>query len=195
MLSPAFPLTLVTSNGKEPTAMLKYYMTRLPQSPITLAGWPEIDRIRHQLDQVFTELTQDTPVRIPAIELSHTADAIVLTAELPGITRDQLDIEVTRNSVSLKAEAKPAIPAAQVYHSERRTGRFQRVIELPIAVDNQNATATFEQGVLTLTLPKLKVVPPSRVKVTIASSHDPVGESIAPTSPETADPNPGDAWQ
>ncbi len=176
--------------------MLKYYMTRLPQSPMTIAGWPETDGIRRQLEQVFTELTHDTPVRIPAIELSHTAEAIVLTAELPGISRDDLDIEVTRNTVAIKGESQSTTTAdAQVYHSERRTGIFQRVISLPIAVDHQNATATFEHGILTLTLPKLKVIPPSSVKVTIAGSHDPVGESIAPTAAATPDPNPGDAWQ
>ncbi len=176
--------------------MLKYYMTRLPQSPIALAGWPETDRIRHQLNQVFTERTQDTPVRIPAIELSHTDAAIVLTAELPGITRDDLDIEVTRNTVSLQGVYHPTIDeAAQVYHSERRTGSFHRVISLPIAVDHGNATATFDLGVLTLTLPKQQVVRPTRVNVTIAPNHDPAVELIAPTAAETADPNQGDAWQ
>jgi HSP20 family protein len=181
---------------QDQTAMLKYYMTRLPQSPITISGWPEIDSIRRQLEQVFTELTHDTPVRIPPIELSHTAEAIVLTAELPGIASDNLDIEVTRNRVSLKGESKPTTTAAaQVYHSERRAGSFQRVISLPIAVDNENATATFEHGVLTLTLPKLKVVPPSSVKVTVAPNHDPAVEPIAPAIAETAEPNPGDAWQ
>jgi HSP20 family protein len=196
MLSFTFPLTLVTSNGKEPTAMLKYYMTRLPQSPITLAGWPEIDRIRHQLDQVFTELTQDQPIRIPAIELSHTDEAIVLTAELPGITANDLAIEVTRNQVSLKGESRSSLTqAAQVYHSERRTGSFQRVISLPIAIDHTIATAEFHDGILTLTLPKLQEVKSTAVKVTVPTPHDPVGESIAPTAAKTADPNPGDAWQ
>ncbi len=176
--------------------MLKYYMTRLPQSPMTIAGWPEIDGIRRQLEQVFTELTHDTPVRIPAIELSHTAETIVLTAELPGIASDDLDIEVTRDRVSLKGtDHSSPNESAQVYHSERRMGNFQRVISLPIAVDNQNATATFEYGVLTLTLPKLKVVAPSSVKVTIAGNHDPAVASTAPIVAETVEPTKSDAWQ
>jgi HSP20 family protein len=173
--------------------MLKYYMTRLPQSPIGMTGWPEVDGIRRQLEQVFTELTHDSATRFPAIELSHTAEAIVLTAELPGITSDDLDIEVTRNTVSLKGESKPTTTAAQIYHSERRTGSFQRVISLPIAVDHTRATAAFNHGILTLTLPKLQEVKSTAVKVT--ASHDPAVASIAPTPPETADPNPGDAWQ
>ncbi len=176
--------------------MLKYYMTRLPQSPIGMTEWPEVDGIRRQLEQIFTELTQDTATRLPAIELSHTAEAIVLTAELPGITRENLDIEVTRHRVSLKgADHSTPNQAAQVYHSERRMGNFERVISLPIAVDNQHATATFEHGVLTLTLPKLKVAASSRVKVTIAASHDPAVSTIAPTIAETAEPTQGDAWQ
>jgi HSP20 family protein len=180
---------------KDETAMLKYYMTRLPQSPITISGWPEVDGIRRQLEQVFTELTHDTATRFPAIELSHTAEAIVLTAELPGITSDDLDIEVTRNTVSLKGEYKPTTTAAQIYHSERRTGSFQRVISLPIAVDHSSATAAFNHGILTLTLPKLQEVKSTAVKVTVAAPHDPVGESIAPTAAETPEPIQGDAWQ
>jgi HSP20 family protein len=175
--------------------MLKYYMTRLPQSPIGITGWPEIDGIRRQLEQVFTELTHDTPTRLPAIELSHTNAAIVLTAELPGISSNNLDIEVTRNTVSLKGESKPTTTAAQVYHSERRTGSFQRLISLPIAVDHTSATAEFAHGILTLTLPKLQEVKSTAVKITAAAPHDPAVASIAPTVTETPEPIQGDAWQ
>jgi HSP20 family protein len=181
---------------QDQTAMLKYYMTRLPQSPITIAGWPEIDGIRRQLEQVFTELTQDTPVRIPPIELSHTADTIVLTAELPGITANDLDLEVTRNNVSLKGTYRPnPHTSAQVYHSERRSGNFQRVISLPVAIDHTGATAELHDGILTLTLPKLQEVKLTAVKVTVAAPRDQGVESIAPIALETPEPNPGDAWQ
>lgn len=211
--------------------MLKYYMTRSPQVAATMPGnhlisrrqwqtWPEIDTIRQQLDQVFAELSRDSRLpalahRVPAIELSHTADTVVLTAELPGIAVADIDIEVTPDTISLKGTDRETDRASHypLYRSERRTGSFHRVIQLPIAVDHTGATAEFDQGILTLTLPKLRATPPTAVKVTIggkptdptaviaaiSDTDDPGVESIAPTRaeapPENTEPTPSDPWQ
>ncbi|MBE9029387.1 Hsp20/alpha crystallin family protein [filamentous cyanobacterium LEGE 11480] len=185
--------------------------------------WQEIDSMRRQLDQAFDELTHDavfksinTVVRVPAIELSSTEDRVMLKAELPGIEAKDLDIEVTRDAISLKGEYRHTEKDAhqQVYRTELRYGSFHRVIPLPVEVDNTAATAEFQQGVLTLSIPKLQEVQPEAVKVAIGSTeavgsttetaaatidpatlaletddretHDPVAQPLPETLPETA---------
>jgi HSP20 family protein len=145
--------------------------------------WQEMETVRRQLDHLFEEmvpLTRDSlsttvnrAVRVPAIELLATDNALILRAELPGLETQDLDVQVTREAVSIKgtkqalcanvpdvsADAKPEAElqetAPHVYRSEFRYGAFHRVIELPVEVDPEQVVADFKQGILTLTLPKL----------------------------------------
>lgn len=158
--------------------------------------WPEIDSMRRQLDQAVDELAHDalfqsvnTVVRVPAIELTRTAQAIVLKAELPGIAAQDLDIEVTRDAVSLKGTYRQASTDehAQVYRTELRYGSFHRVVPLPVKVDNTAATAAFKNGILTLTLPQLTEVKPEAVKVTIADVPETTTQTFAPAAELTAE--------
>ena len=81
--------------------------------------WQEMETVRHQLDQLFEEMapltreslstTVNRAVRTPAIELTGTENALVLCAELPGYESDDLDIQVKRDSVSIKGLKKSAI--------------------------------------------------------------------------------------
>jgi HSP20 family protein len=152
--------------------------------------WQEMETVRRQLDQLFEEmvpLTRDSlsttvnrAVRVPAIELLATENTLILRAELPGFESQDLDIQVTREAVSLKgikqspfasvpdvtADAKPEtivtdnletpVAPPHLYRSEFRYGAFHRVIELPVEVDPDQVVADFKQGILTLTLPKLE---------------------------------------
>ncbi len=154
--------------------------------------WQEMETVRRQLDHLFEEmapLTRDSlsttvnrAVRVPAIELLATDNALILRAELPGLEAKDLDIQVTREAVSIKgikqspiasipdastvtSDAKPDAPVADnletsvaaphLYRSEFRYGAFHRLIELPVEVDPDQVVADFKQGILTLTLPKL----------------------------------------
>lgn len=138
--------------------------------------WQEIDTIRRQLDQAFDELTHDAVVksvnqvvRVPAIELSTTATDVVLKAELPGIAAEDLDVQITRDAISLKGEYRKETKDEheQIHRTELRYGSFHRVIPLPVEVDNTKATADFTQGVLTLTVPKYQDERNQPVKITI----------------------------
>ncbi|WP_017306612.1 Hsp20/alpha crystallin family protein [Spirulina subsalsa] len=121
----------------------------------------EMETLRHQMDQLFDEITQKTytPSALwkPAIELKDTEDKLILQVQLPGITPDDLDINVTREAVSIQGEYRSSEQSEDkgLYHSEFRYGQFKRVIPLPIAIQNEQVTASFEQGILTLTLPKV----------------------------------------
>jgi HSP20 family protein len=88
--------------------------------------------------------------------------------EIPGVNKDDIDVQIDGASVRVKAEAKGTeAPAegAKVLHSNRATRSWQRNFTLPSEVDEGRAEAAYQDGVLTLTLPKKEVVQPKRVAV------------------------------
>ncbi|MEX0271103.1 Hsp20/alpha crystallin family protein [Leptolyngbyaceae cyanobacterium UHCC 1019] len=140
--------------------------------------WQEVDTLRHQLDQLFDELSpvnRGNSLRTnganwaPAIELKSTETDVVLRAELPGIEAKDLDVQVSRDTVSISGEYKSETKTEdhQVIRSEFRYGSFKRVISLPNAVQNDQVQAEFKDGILTLTLPKLEADRPKVVKVNL----------------------------
>ncbi len=140
--------------------------------------WQEVDTLRHQLDQLFDELSpvaRNTGLRTngthwnPAIELKNTETEVILRVELPGIEAKDLDVQVSRDTVSIAGEykAETKTETHQVIRSEFRYGSFKRVISLPNAVQNDQVQAEFKDGILTLTLPKLEADRPKVVKVNL----------------------------
>ena len=147
--------------------------------------WQDVENVRNQLDQLFEEMNpiaretsvQQRSVRVPPIELLGTDVDIILKVELPGLEGKDLDIQVTREAVSISGalvqtvnstaqtasqtdaltpvEPPVKTPAPRLYRSEFRTQTFHRVVPLPVEVDNENVHAEFKNGILTLTMPKL----------------------------------------
>jgi HSP20 family protein len=153
----------------------------------------EIETLRRQMDRMFDEmngLNREYQVTWkPAIELQDRDDNIILRAEIPGIEGKDLDIRVTREAVAISGEHRYEKKAEEkgVFRSEFRYGQFQRVIPLPVAVQNDQVKADFTNGILTLTLPKLETAKKRVVKVNItepaaaleASNEQPVNEQPA----------------
>lgn len=102
------------------------------------------------------------------VDLWETTDAYHLRADLPGMTPEDLEINVTGDTVSLSGEHKVQTDVAPDgwIRQERRTGKFQRTFTLPLQIDSNAVSATFTNGVLQLTLPKAESVKPKTVKIT-----------------------------
>ncbi len=157
-------------------------------SLIRFQPWQEVETMRRQLDQLFEDIVPMTRenivnrLRVPAIELSATETHLVLKAELPGFSVSDLDLEVTREAVALKGEVKAPETNEHnhLYRSEFRYGQFHRVIPLPLEVNHQEATAEFNNGILTIMLPKLVEAKQHSVKVAIAP------QATSPTPEPTA---------
>jgi HSP20 family protein len=92
---------------------------------------------------------------LPPIDIYETADRFVVIAEVPGLTRDQVQVRVENNHLTLSGE-QPLRPggSARVLQIERGHGRFTRTIVLDSAVDAAGVSADLKDGVLTVTLPK-----------------------------------------
>lgn len=109
---------------------------------------------------------EPAPLR-PAMDASESEAAYTLTFDLPGLTREQVDVTVTDRQVAIEATAAAGAAAegVRLLHRERRPAKFARRIELPLEIDADAAQARFADGVLTLTLPKKRRGGPRAVQV------------------------------
>ncbi len=104
----------------------------------------------------------------PPVDIYETEDALVLTALLPGVSKDDVSIEVHHNTLILRGERKPAaaVPDERYYRRECIYGPFQRSFVLPATVDQNQVQATYHDGILELHLPKVEAAKPRRIAIT-----------------------------
>jgi HSP20 family protein len=97
----------------------------------------------------------------------ETGDDMVVTASLPGLKAEDVNITITGQTLTIRGEFKAddKVKRDQYLYRERRYGSFHRQLQLPVRVQGDAATATFEDGVLTLTIPKAEEVKPRQVEV------------------------------
>ena len=154
----------------------------------------ELETLRRQMDQMFDDLaTTDRQSNInwkPAIELQDTEENLILRAEIPGVEGKDIDIHVSREAVVINGEHRYEKKADErgYVRSEFRYGKFQRVLSLPVPVQNDQVKAEFTNGILTLTLPKVTEARRTVVKINLADSTAATPEL---TTQPTADANNG----
>lgn len=104
-----------------------------------------------------------------AVDMYETNDNLVVKASVPGIKPEQLDVTVQGETLTIKGEMQEEQQREQGrYHvRERRQGAFSRTLVLPFPIQNDKVQATFENGVLTLTLPKAEEIKPRNIKVQV----------------------------
>lgn len=135
----------------------------------------------------------------PALEWHQTETAIILRVEVPGVSAEDLEVQVTQDTIAIAGTRRP--PEGKV-QSELQYGQFHRLVSLPVAVLNTQVQAKLEQGILTLTLPKREAVHPRVVKVSLghqdskAASLQPEPAHSEPTPEETQNSTAleGDIW-
>lgn len=101
----------------------------------------------------------------PAVDLCETADAFVVTVELPGVARDQVRIEVHDGRLTVQGRRDARVPCEQYHQVERGHGEFARSFALPPTVDGEGIAADLRNGVLTIIVPKRPEQGPRRVDV------------------------------
>ena len=117
--------------------------------------------IQHRLERLSTGPQGWTP----AMDLCETAQAYVLTAELPGVPREQVRIDIRDGKLTLQGRREARVSCEHYHQVERGHGEFSRSVMLPLAVDTANVVADLRDGVLTITVPKLPDAGPRRVEV------------------------------
>jgi len=105
----------------------------------------------------------------PAVDIYERSDALVLSAELPGVRRDELDLKVEGNVLTLRGERRrdQTINDENYHRVERSYGTFSRSFTLPSTVDSSRIEARFTDGVLEVVIPKAEDAKPKRIEVKV----------------------------
>jgi HSP20 family protein len=132
--------------------------------------WGGFETLRRELDELFDRFGALSPGlargAFPACNLYETQDAFVLTAEIPGVAPEELEILLEGSTITLRGERKqPSEEGASVHRSERPAGAFRRAIDLPVPIDGEKVEAVHRCGVLTLRLPKAPEHRPRQIAV------------------------------
>jgi HSP20 family protein len=106
----------------------------------------------------------------PALDIYEQKDDLIVKAEIPGLTKDEIDITIEGNTLTIKGEKKKEeeVKEEDYYRCERTYGAFFRSVELPMAVQTDKVNASFKNGVLEIRLPKTEEAKKNVVKVKVA---------------------------
>lgn len=132
--------------------------------------WREMDRLRREMNRLLGNVSDyETQMArgYPAMNVWTNEDGAVITAELPGVNPDDLDISVVQDTLTLTGCRQPCeIEEDEVYHRrERGSGNFTRTFQLPFQVEAEGVEAVFEKGVLSVTLPRAEEDKPKKITV------------------------------
>lgn len=128
--------------------------------------WDEMEQLQRGLRRILDEGRPARAAGIPPINMWSDEQGAKLTAELPGMKIEDLDISVLGNSLTLKGERKADEPATATWHRrERGFGNFTRTFELPFRIAADKVEATLTDGILRLSLPRMEEDKPRRIAV------------------------------
>lgn len=163
---------------------------RRETAPTSSERWPPLLSLRHEIDRLLDDFGSgvwrhplsrqmhalfpagsDWTLR-PATELVECDGEFRMTAELPGMTADDIDIKLSNGTITIRGEKSEEKKDEKEDYlvSERRYGEFQRMLNLPPGIDADAVTADFVNGVLTVTLPKTVEAKQKARKVEIKSA-------------------------
>ncbi len=131
------------------------------------------DRMNRLFEQTLSRSRGDEAVSAttwtPAVDIYETADTIVMKAELPGVTREDIQIQINDNTLTLKGERRFArdVQEESYLRIERAYGSFHRSFSLPASIQQEKIRALFKDGVLELTLPKAESAKPKPISIEV----------------------------
>jgi HSP20 family protein len=152
----------------------------------------ELDTLQGEMNRLFSSFF-DTPTArgggngnlarrwVPAMDLVETDEHFLLTADLPGLTEEDVAIEIDGNVLTISGERETAHEATQdgYYRIERSAGSFSRSLALPEGVDADAVAANFDNGVLEVRIPKPEQVKPRRVQIGLGGAAPKTIDSAA----------------
>ena len=123
------------------------------------------ERMRRMLEQTFGGLLDEPAGWIPAVDIEETEDAYVVEAEVPGVKRQEVNIEVSGNELSISGELKERKREGVVRRRTRRVGRFEFRVSLPGELKPEGIDAKLNDGVLSVRVPKAERMQRRRIEV------------------------------
>jgi HSP20 family protein len=130
--------------------------------------WNEMERLRREMNSLFSGV--ESPGRAatyPLVNVYDGRDSLVVTAELPGMTKEKVGITYSDGVLTIAGNLEPLadIKDMAVIRQERSAGKFEKSLRLPAKVDQSKITASFTNGILTVTLPKAEEAKPRTIAI------------------------------
>ena len=147
-------------------------ITRYTMRP-SVGPWRDLEEVSNRLARMFDESPLSTGTNggtwTPAVNVEETKDELVLSAEFPGMSQENISIELENNVLTLsgeKSEQRTEGDEERRYHLwERRFGTFQRSFTLPRTVNADEIRAEFDRGVLRIRLPKMAQAKTRKIEI------------------------------
>lgn len=144
--------------------------------------WKDMNRVLGEMNEMFGEYSPLSYAlqgirsnhEFPVVNMWSNEERVVLTAELPGIHPEELGINVLEDTIFIQGERKNPVQEEDkekkiTYHrQERAIGKFKRGFQLPFHVETDKVTAKYEDGILTITLPRSEKEKPKQIKISIS---------------------------
>lgn len=124
-------------------------------------------RIQDEMNRAFGDPRWSAAAEFPPMNIWRGEDGVIVTAEIPGVPLDQLDVVVHQNTLTIKGRREPEAkePEVNFHRRERAYGSFARTVALPFNVDPEKVKANAEHGVLTVELPRPEADKPRRIQI------------------------------
>jgi len=146
--------------------MRRYLLPLSGDIPRTLTG------LRREMDSLFENFFgEGAPFSgepfAPSTNVAETESGFEVTVEVPGLKADDFEIELQEGQLTIRGEKRPEVEETKkTYHRvERHFGQFQRVIPLATPIKEEEIAAEYQDGVLTISIPKAEAVKPKRISV------------------------------
>jgi len=136
------------------------------QNPVLshFSGFGRLSSLQDELNRLFAESAQGWA---PVVELAEDKNNFTVTAELPGLKKEDINVTLLEGTLTISGERKQErkVEEGNVHRSERYFGRFERSITLPSEVAADAVKADYKDGLLTVTLPKSEAAKPKKIGV------------------------------
>jgi HSP20 family protein len=159
----------------------RWVMSLIPRkqvNPIWRSPFYEMDKLHKEINRLFdfgypghsgSDVSLLDGVWAPAVDVVEKKDSIVVKADLPGLTKEDISVSIENNILTISGEKKleQEHKDGDVVRSERYYGSFNRAFTLPSTVDPNKVNAKFESGVLELTLTKKEEAKPRQIRIDV----------------------------
>jgi len=132
--------------------------------------WRELGRLQEEVNRIFPRLGEAASFDFPAMNVWSGPEDVVVSAELPGVEPDKIDISVAGDTVTVRGSRElENLKNGESYHRrEREAGQFTRSLRLPFEIEAGKVEAKFKNGVLEIKLPRAESEKPKKVTVRTA---------------------------
>lgn len=131
----------------------------------TRSVWGELERLQSEMERLYSDIKRPFVGGFPALNVYTDKEGAKVTAELPGVTIEDLEIAVTGNALTVSGARALKDTAAQYHRQEREVGAFSRSIDLPFKIDSDAVEASMTKGVLCISLPRAEEDKPRKIQV------------------------------